>query len=124
VGLFSKRPPTERAPRRIPTLDPVYYDGIHAAILGYGGSDSREDVAYGVADAVENTADRVFAAKGDRRSAGRFDAEFGGHAHDDFSAADRMIDWLRTWDASTEETMETLLRRLQEVLSKPPASDA
>lgn len=46
--------------------------------------------------------------------------DFSRRSHDDLDAADRMIDWLIRWDPITQDTLVTLLRRLNEVLSKPP----
>lgn len=123
MGLFSKRtPPPPAGPppeRHIPRLNPEFFAEIHRSIQEFGGTDSLADVAYGVANAIDNTAQKFFV--GPDASAGqRFNQEFSSRPHDDLDAADRMIDWLIRWDPVTQETLVTLLDRLNEVLSKPP----
>ena len=120
MGLFNRNPTPAPEPRlQIPPLQPSYYEEVQASIHAYGGTDSLDDVAYGIANAVENTAHQ-FLGRVDGRADQRFGAEFDAHAHGDPTAADRMIDWLVAWDPITQDTIEKLLARLREVLAKPP----
>ena len=114
VAAPAGRPPD----RRIPTLEPTYFVEIHRDLQASGGTDSVADVARGVANAIENIAHR-FLDDLEPRTARSFDKEFGTHALGDLGAADRMIDWLVRWDPVTQETLETLLAKLREVLAKP-----
>jgi len=76
LGLFNRGPQTAVAPplqRRIGKLNPAYFADIDREIQGFGGTDSIEDVAYGVANAIENTAHKLL---GDEPwKARRFDNE-------------------------------------------------
>lgn len=123
MGLFSKRTPQPPAgppsERHISRLNPAFFAEIHRSIQGFGGTDSLADVAYGVANAIDNTAQGFFVGP-DADAGQRFNQEFSGRSQDDLDAADRMIDWLIRWDPITQDTLVTLLRRLNEVLSKPP----
>lgn len=122
MGLFGRRQadgvPRPSA-RRIPALNPSYYEGIEHAIRENGGSDSLADVADGIANAVENVADRLFDSLGESHTARRFASQFEGRAKGDLDIADQMIDWLVSWDAGCQDLLETTLRRLSEVLAKP-----
>ena len=124
MALFIRKPqPTGPPPeRRIPRLEPAYFERIQRAIQAYGGTDSLADVAYGIANAVENTAHQLLDGI-EPHNGRKFDKQFGNHAVDDLGAADRMIDWLIRWDPAAQEPLETLLAKLTEVLSKPPASN-
>lgn len=120
MPLFRRKQETTAGPppdRRIPRLEPTYYEEIHAALHGNGGSDSVADIAFGVANAIENIGHKLL--QGEPWNARKFDSRFGSHSKEDLSAADEMIDWLIWWDGSAQEPLETVLGRLKEVLSKP-----
>jgi len=114
------QPGVARPERSIPRLNPDFYAGIQRAVGGVAAGASLAELAHGVAIAVENTA-HVFLNTTDPRGARRFDQEFRDHAPGDLDAADRMIDWLVGWDPATQAAIETLLGRLEQALSPPPA---
>jgi hypothetical protein len=120
MALFGRREVRAEktvADRRIPQLDPGFFEEIRADLARNGGTDTIEDVAFGVANAIENVAHQLLGRE--PWNAKKFSREFEGHVPSDTGAADRMIDWLLRLEPGWQDTIETLLRRLREVLAKP-----
>lgn len=127
MGLFGSRtPPTQPArpsSRVIPTLDPDFYESIHTRLTRNGGSDSSTEIAYGVGNAIFNTGLKYLRGIYDNKAAKDFEALYGERELGDRGAADRMIDFLVSRDASIQTGeggwLGTLVHRLDDVLSRP-----
>jgi hypothetical protein len=80
---------------------------------------SRDSACGAVGNAVFNTGSRYLKRLGERPAQNEFENLFSVRDPGDRDVADRMIDWLIVYDASTEEFLTTLVGRLQDVLSRP-----
>ena len=127
MGLFAKnRPPVQPprpASRTIPTLEPDFFESIHARLIANGGSDSSTDIAFGVSNAIFNTGSNYLQKTYASKTLKDFEALFADRTPQDRTAADRMIDFLVTHDASVQSGeggwLGTILTRLEDVLSRP-----
>jgi hypothetical protein len=128
MGLFTKnappvQPPTPRT-RTIPLLWPDYYASIHERLVANGGSDSPDEIAYGVGNAIFKTGMKALSSGAWGQAAIRdFETLYGDRPADDKLASDHMIDYLVTfnpaWQAGEGGWLGTLLGRLDDVLSRP-----
>jgi hypothetical protein len=108
--------------RRIPDLNPTYFEEVHRSIEAYGGTDTVADIADGVANAIENVAHQLFAGWNEDWAAKSFDKTFGGRERGRLENADEMLDWMVEHEVTSQDVFETTLTRLKEVLTKPPTS--
>lgn len=106
--------------RRIPDLNPTYFEEVQSSIQACGGTDSLLDIANGVANAIENVSHQLFAGWNEEWGAKRFDKEFGDRDLSRLDTADEMIDWMAEYEVTSQDVLETTLARLKEVLAKPP----
>lgn len=114
-----KKPVRTPASRSIPRLDPDFYSSIHERLVANGGSDSANEIAYGVGNAIFNKGMDYFDRLGDRRAMREFAGRFEDRSPSDTAAADEMIDYLISHSQESEEWLSTLVGRLDEVLSRP-----
>jgi hypothetical protein len=126
MGLFSRADSSrhrERSPkRRIPDLNPAYFEEVQRSIHAYGGTDSLIDIANGVANAIENVSRQLFAGWNEEWGAKSFDRAFANRDPSRPETADEMIDWMTEYEVTSQDVLETTLARLKEVLAKPPAA--
>lgn len=127
MGLFSKKAPPAQPPRpagrTIPVLEPAYFESIHQRLAANGGTDSSTEIAYGVGNAIFNTGMKALHGSHASKAAKDFEALYGDRSPTDRTAADRMIDFLVTWDDSIQSGeggfLGSLIARLDDVLSRP-----
>src|SRR4051794_25499396 len=96
---FGKKRVTPQVPARpnsrtIPQLDPGFFTDIHNRLIRNGGTDSEQEIAAGVANAIFNVGSRTLTELNDRRAVRDFNALFEDRSADSPGAADDMIDWL------------------------------
>ncbi len=127
MPLFAKKQPPMQPQRpqyrTIPTLEPDYFESIHRRLIANGGSDSATEIAYGVGNAIYNTGSDFLRKVYASRALHDFETLYGHRSSTDRTAADRMIDFLLTHDRNLQSAesgfLTTLLRRLDDVLSRP-----
>jgi hypothetical protein len=127
VALFGKKAaptqPPRPASRTIPTLDPDYFESIHQRLIANGGSLNSTTISAGVGNAIYNTGSSYLEKAYATRAARDFEELYGDRSQNDRTAADRMIDFLVTYDPTIQSGeggfLGTLLSRLRDVLSKP-----
>ena len=115
-------PPSGLTNRAFISVDGVAFGGAngHIALVDVTGDNaSASAIAAGVASALYNTAESVLVRLDDGRRLTDLRRCFEERDPQDATAADRIIDWLMTHGMGTDEWVETLLRRLDDVLSRP-----
>ena len=126
MGLFKKDPPRQPSrpsSRTIPVLEPAYFESIHQRLVANGGSDSSTEIAYGVGNAIFNVGMKALEGSYASKQAKDFEALYADRSPQDRDAADRMIDFLVTWNPGCQAGeggfLGSLITRLDDVLSRP-----
>jgi len=128
MGIFGGKKqlpvqPARPASRTLPALEPNYFESIHSRLIANGGSGTSTDIAFGVGNAIFNAGSNFLQKTHASKALREFEALFGDRTPQDRQAADRMIDFLVTHDASVQAGeggwVGTLVTRLDDVLSRP-----
>ena len=110
---------SKRATSSIPVLYPGFFQDIHERLVANGGSDTEEEIGFGVGNAIFNTAMSRYERMNDIRRGQTFLERFEDRDPSQQTAADEMIAYLVREDPDNEEWISTLLGRLSDVLSRP-----
>jgi hypothetical protein len=110
---------SKRATPSVPVLYPEFFKNIHERLVANGGSDTEEEIGFGVGNAIFNTAMSRYERMNDIRRGQTFLERFEDRDPSQQTAADEMIAYLVREDPDNEEWISTLLGRLSDVLSRP-----
>jgi hypothetical protein len=98
MGLFGKKEPLSQPPRpaarTIPTLEPNYFESIHARLVANGGSDTSTEIAYGVGNAIYNSGLKFLDSTYATKAATNFRVLYEDRSPRDRTMPDKMIDFL------------------------------
>lgn len=127
MGIFGKKTPPTQPPRpatrTIPQLDPDFFESIQSRLAANGGSESVDNIAFGVGNAIFNTGSKYLQQTYANKQLKDFVALYDDRVPQDRSAADRMVDFLVTYEPTIQSGeagwLGTLLGKLDDVLSRP-----
>ena len=116
--MFGKKK-SQRAAISIPELFPSFFKDIHEQLIANGGSDTEQEIGFGVGNAIFNQAMNIYERTNDMRHGQAFLRRFDDRDPSQQWAADEMIAYLVREDPANEQWITTLLGRLSDVLSRP-----